>query len=138
VTPLDQQYDIAGSENTAFEVALIRIVKINLEPRLAYEKHLLGQLNLPRHGIVDVRSDQLPRGMAHEGQLLGKLIRSEKMDARLTETIGQYQCQKPIFTSNFLDHFGTPDQLSRGVQLSGRVRVKYEIRKLQRLSDTQK
>jgi len=80
---LDQQDHIASAENPAFEIVLFGVVEVNPEPSFPYEQYFLGKLNLPRHGVMDVGLNDLPKWMSHERQLLRKFIGSKKPDAWL-------------------------------------------------------
>ena len=91
---LDQQNHVAGMEDPAFEIALTGVVKINPQPPLAYQQHLLGKLHFARHRVVDVRLDQLALRVPHKRQLLRQGIVGKEVDAGFAEFGAYYQRQE--------------------------------------------
>jgi len=68
------------------------------------KKHPLGELNLTRHKVVDVRGDHITAGAIHVAQLLGEVVRGEELDAFGLVVGAKDECKRPILTADFLGH----------------------------------
>src|SRR5437899_953802 len=66
----DQKNNVAGSENSAFEIVAIVIVEIDAHTPRFQDQDLLCVVNLPPYWIVKVRFDDLAGRMTHVGELL--------------------------------------------------------------------
>ena len=84
---MDQQDHIAGVQDSAFEIALIRVVEIDPEPSFPDEQDLLGKLNFPQHGVMNMGLDQFSGGVLHERQLLRQCVVREEMDALFAKLV---------------------------------------------------
>ncbi|MCG3776323.1 MAG: hypothetical protein JW395_3176 [Nitrospira sp.] len=82
---LDKQDDVASSQHPALQILLLGSVEIHAQFALLDEERLLGEEDLPRHGVMHVRRNDLARRVVHVGQLLGQLVGGDEMDARLME-----------------------------------------------------
>jgi hypothetical protein len=100
---LDQQDHIAGVQDTAFKIALIRVVEVDPEPSFPDEQDLLRKLHFPRHGVMNMGLDELSGGVPHERQLLRQCVVREEMDALFAKLAADNHRQEIRAAENALD-----------------------------------
>jgi len=119
-----EQDHVAGFEDAAFEVGLVVIVEI--DPHLAGfdEEHLLGELSLASHGVVNVGGDHVALGAVHVPELLGEISRSKKTNSVVLKLRSKYQSQGPPAMYNLTKIGGFHNNAQRGVIATDRVYCK--------------
>ena len=67
MTASGKQYNIPSFEDSTLQIILPVVININTQLTAFQEQHFLREIYLSRDRVVDVRLNNLPRGMAHIG-----------------------------------------------------------------------
>ena len=100
--------DIARSEFAAFEIGSVISIKIHTQAASAQKQYLTRKMHSAMHQIMDMRFDDVARGVVHITELLGEIAGGKKMDTRLVKTAAQYDGEVDAVKVHTLDHGTAP------------------------------
>jgi hypothetical protein len=98
-----EKNDIACSEFAAFEIASVISIKIHTQAASAQKQYLTRKMNGAMDRIMDMRLNDMARGVAHITELLGEIAGRKKMDARLLKAAAKYDGEFNAIKAHALD-----------------------------------
>jgi hypothetical protein len=89
VSAADQNYCVAGMQNSTLEIRPVRVIKIHPQTALLQAKHLLGEHTSLGTGLWTWASMVLPFGWRIKATLLRETLWSAEIHARLAKSLRQ-------------------------------------------------
>jgi hypothetical protein len=103
-----EQNDIPCLKFAAFEIGSVVSIKIHPQAASAQKQYLTRKMNGAMHRIMDMRLNDVARGVAHITKLLGELAGRKKMDTWLVKAAAKYDGEFNAVKAHALDHGATP------------------------------